>query len=217
MSSPAVCVDENLLVTDDGKLQLAPWSVPRNLVDIRADSRGDGPIGQTISLPGKMLISQKAEWHNDTPVNHMILIRVTRASKGFVVSNPNVIQFRDRWTSGIDSEPVEPTVSGIFNSQAHVGGDVGTNTVAEPNPGLFYAWRDSHSADEWVGPVTPDQTIKVWYQMYVWTPPPFSNNANKNNPVHQAYGGWARLQLMGFPQQGDLVSGVLQGKLRPNQ
>jgi hypothetical protein len=41
----------------------------------------------------------------------------------------------------------------------------------------------------------------------VWTPPPWSSNANKNAPEHQAAANYTRIQLLAFPQQGDVVVG----------
>jgi hypothetical protein len=209
MSSRAVCVDENLTVTTDGLLRLAPWSVPRNLVDVMMRSGGDGGIGATTALPGKLLIDHQDSWVNDTPVDHMVLIRVTRASKFIVTSNPNAVQFRDRWSWAQDAPASEPVVTGYFNSKCGLSADVGTNSVAEPNPGKFWGWFPATSSDEWVGTISPGQTLNVWYRMYVWTPPPWSDNANKNTPVHIANAGWARLQLIGFPQQGNLVHEVV--------
>lgn len=207
MSSAAVCVGENLVVSNAGLLAMAPWAVPRPAVDIKADSGGDGPLTSHTALPGKPLIGMWGSWHNDTPVTHTVLIRVTRASKRWVTSNPNAIQFRDRWTWAVDADPEEPVTSGIFNSQCGMAGDTGTNTVAEPATGLFYGWWPASSSDEWVGPLEPGETLTVRYRQYVWTPPPWSNNANQNAPKHFAYGGWARLQLIVFPRQGALVTG----------
>jgi hypothetical protein len=45
------------------------------------------------------------------------------------------------------------------------------------------------------------------YRCYVWTPPPWSDNANKNSPKHEAAARWARIQMIAFPQQGRLVTG----------
>lgn len=203
----AVCVSENLTIDADGKLRLAPWSVPRNAVDVLVSSNADGPLLETTALPGKLLIDKQINWKNDTPVDHMVTIRATRRWKRWIVSNPNAIQFRDRWSSAIDTAPAVPVVSGLFNSQCGSAGDIGTNTVAEPNPGKFWHWWGTNSSDEWVGPVAPGETLNVWYRAYVWTPPPFSDNANKNSPQHEAEAGFTRLQLIVFPQQGPLVTG----------
>ena len=214
MATSSVCVGENLVINASGKLELAPWSVPRNLIDVIAFSGADTTaLPATISLPGRLLVDKQVSWVNDTPVDHDIRVEVTRRWKRWVVSNPNAIQFRDRWTSAVtpaDSAtvyaPQPPVVSGLYNSITGSAGDVGTDTVAEPNPGILYHWWDTNTAEEWLGPIHPGETLSLWYRMYVWTPPPFSDNANKNAPNHQAEGGWSRIALMGFPQQGQLVT-----------
>ena len=206
-TNPAVCVDQNLLVTEDGELRLAPWSVPQLGVDVLARSGGDGKLLPAQALPGKLLIDQRATITNDAPVRRMALVTVTRGPKHWITSNPNAIQFRDRWTTAIDAEAARPTTEGAFNSQCGSAIDVGTNTVAEPNPGKQWQWRDAHAMDEWIGPLEPGQTLNLWYRCYVWTPPPWSDNANKNSPAHEAYATWARIQIRLFPMQGGLVTG----------
>lgn len=213
MPTNTVCVGENLAINSRGQIELAPWSVPRNLVDVIAVSGADTTkLPATVTLPGRLLIDHQVKWTNDTPVNHEIRVEVTRRWKRWVTSNPNAVQFRDRWTSIITAagapivKPQQPVVSGLYNSIVGSAGDIGTNTVAEPNPGVIYGWWDTNTAEEWLGPVQPDETLSLWYEMYVWTPPPFSNNANKNAPNHQAAAGWARIALMGFPAQGPLVT-----------
>lgn len=209
-TEPNVCLDENITTDDAGLLQLEPWAVPRLVADVRASSGSDGKLTPHLTLPGKLLINQRVAWRNVTPIDAMLLIRVIRGSKSWVVSNPNAIQFRDRWTYVIDPddvEPVPPVTTGIYNSQVGSALDVGTNSVAEPNPGRQWVWTDVNCSDEWVGPVTPGDYFNLWYRCYVWTPPPWSDNANKNSPVHQANAGWTRIQLIAFPQQGSVVSG----------
>ena len=214
MTSPSVCVAENLEVGSDGKLRLAPWSVPRNVVDVVARSSADTTkLTETITLPGILLIDRQVKWTNDSPVDHMIRAEITRRWRRWVTSNPNAVQFRDRWSSAItpvDTDPVEaaePITSGILNGQTGSAGDIGTNSVAEPEPGKFWHWWGTNTTEEWLGPVAPGETIRLWYRQYVWTPPPFSDNANKNAPAHEAEAGYARIALWAFPAQGKLVTG----------
>lgn len=206
---PNVCVDENLAVSKpDGLLQLAPWSVPRNVVDVKAMSTGDGKVTPQTALPGKMLIEQQVNWINESPLDALVLIRVTRGPRYWLTSTPNAIQIRDRWTRDVDRQPDPPVVSGIFNSQCGSAIDLGTNSVAEPKPGLQWMWQGSTSTDEWYPfPIAPGQNLRLWYRCYYWTPPPWSDNANKNSPKHQVFARWARIQLIAFPTQGKLVSG----------
>lgn len=209
MVTSKVCVAENLAVDDaTGLLQMAPWSVPRLVHDYPAHSNADGQLLKTVTLPGKLLIEHKFNWFNDSPVDHQLLIRVTRRWRETLVSNPNAIEYRDRWAWAINTEPSEPVVSGVYNGQCGLSGDLGTNTVAEPNPGLFYGWWGTVTTDEWVGLlITPGDQLNCWYRQYVWTPEPWSDNANKNSPQHSAASGWARCQLWAFPQQGPTVVG----------
>lgn len=209
-TEPNVCVDENLITDDAGLLRLQQWSVPRLVADVRAMSGGDGKLAPEQALPGKLMIDQRVSWRNDTPLESMVLIRVIRASKRWIVSNPNAIQFRDRWTYVIDRDdltPTTPVTTGIYNSQVGSAMDIGTNSVAEPLPGRQWCWAEANCSDEWVGPVPSGERINLWYRCYVWTPPPYSDNANKNSPIHEAYAGWARIQLMAYPQQGTVVTG----------
>jgi hypothetical protein len=140
-------------------------------------------------------------------------VLITRRWKRWVVSNPNAVQFRDRWATAITPKdtatvlPEEPSTAGILNGQTGAAGDIGTNTVAEPTPGKFWHWWGTNSTEEWIGPLGPGETLRVWYRAYVWTPPPFSDNANKNAPAHEAEAGYARVQLQAFPEQGKAVRG----------
>lgn len=208
MPTTDVCLGENLTFNDDGELQMAPWTVPMLVKDVMIISTADGDIIETIYLPGKRLMDQRIEWRNDTPVSMTLLVRVTRRWRRWIVTQPNAIQFRDRWSWAIDAEPEEPNTGGIFNSQCGAAVDLGTDTVAEPLPGKLFGWWGTNSADEWIWlPLEPGQTFKTWYQAYAWTPPPFSDNANKNAPQHVVEAGWARMQIMAFPQRGKLVTG----------
>ena len=69
-------------------------------------------------------------------------------------------------------------------------------------------WSDAGIEEEWVGPIEPGQTINVWYQAYVWTPPPWNDNANRNSPQHSVKGNYTRVTLMVFPDY-DLAEGLL--------
>lgn len=207
-TEPNVCIDENLTTDDAGLLRFQPWSIPRPVVDVKVLANdGDGKVYPTEALPGKMLINQQVGWRNDTPIEQGILVRVTRGSKHWITSQPNAIQFRDRWSNAVDATPEPPVTSDIYDSIAGTAVDVGTNSVAEPNPGVQHVWVDAFATDRWEGPILPGERFNLWYRMYLWTPPPWSDNANKNNPQHFAWGNWARIELWAYPTQGTLVSG----------
>jgi len=210
-----VCMGENLTTDENGQPMLAPWAVPRLVADYKALSGGDLPApGANIAittLPGRQLIDlPKVRWRNDTPLDQEVIIRVTRASKSWTTANPNAVQFRDRWSFVIGdglTPPAEPIVTGIYNSQCGSAVDFGTNTIAEPNIGKQWMWHPVNMMDEWVGPVPPGDTLEVHYRCYVWTPPPYSDNANVGNPAYSFAAGWARVSLIAIPQQGTVVAG----------
>lgn len=207
-TEPNVCAGENIVIDDGGNPRIAGYAIPRLVVDVRAGAQdGTGKMYSTTALPGKLLIDQKVSWRNDAPLPREVLIRITRGSKRWIVSSPNAIQFRDKWTHAIDAEPSIPYTTTNFNSQVGSAIDFGTNSVAEPNPGKQWTWVDANSSDEIVGPVPPESRISLHYRCYVWTPPPWSDNANKNQPLNQAFANWTRIQLIALPTQGTVVSG----------
>ncbi|AAN01878.1 hypothetical protein SEA_WEST99_36 [Mycobacterium phage West99] len=208
-TEPNVCIAENLTTDDGGLLRMQPWAVPRVVRDVKALANdGNGKVYPTEKLPGKLLINQRLDWRNDTPLEQAVLIRVTRAAREWVTSNPNAIQFRDRWSFALNHQPSVPVTSGYFNSQLGSAIDLGTNSVAEPEPGVQWNWVPVSTSEEWVPYlVPPGSTFYFWYRCYLWTPPPWSDNANKNSPKHTAFAKWTRCQLWAFPQQGNLVAG----------
>lgn len=205
---PRTCVDENLTVDDNGQLCFRRWAVPELVRDVkvRAPSGNVAKFPQQI-MPGFLLVNQQIGWVNEAPLEREVLITVYRSWKEWVASNPNVIQFRDRWAWSIDRTPAEPITTGILNGQTGGGIDLGTNSVAEPMPGRQWVWMAANTSDEIVGPVPPGHKLNVWYRMYVWSPPPWSDNANKNDPQHSAKANFVRLSLTALPNQGSLVSG----------
>lgn len=194
-----VCISPALTTDSSKRLVLQPFAVPRLVVDVVAPSGADGKVHPLINLPGKLMIDRQVGWFNDTPLDHQVRIVVTRGWRGWVVSNPNAIQIRDRWTYATDDEPAKPVSLDNINSQIGSSVDLGTDTVAEPKPGRHWAWNDAGSEDEWVGPIAPGETFNLWYQAYYWTPPPWADNANHASPQHSVTANYTRIQLMVFP------------------
>ena len=203
-----VCVDENLGVDDGGLLFLQGWSVPRPVIDVITRSTSDGPIQSEIALPGRQLLNQQAAWRNDTPLPQGLVVRLTRGPRKWIVSQPNAIEFRDRYTFAVDDEPSEPICTTVFNSKCGSAIDLGTNSVAEPKPGRQWMWTDASTVSEFMPRLLqPGETYRIWYRCIVWTPDPWSDNANKNSPQHWAGADYARLTVEALPQQGTLVTG----------
>jgi hypothetical protein len=202
-----VCVSRNMKIAS-GVLGIAKWSVPRHVADATFDSIGDGTLDPTLTLPGKLLIDGSVSWTSDSPIDTMVLFRLQRAYRDFVTSNPNAVQFRDRWTYKIGNGPQTPEipdVSTVYNSQMGGAIDLGATNLAVPLRGRLYKFYDAHITEDFFGPVPTGQTITVRYRCYVWTPPPFSDNANSGFPLHEARARSARLQLITYPQQDTAV------------
>lgn len=206
---PNVCIGENLTTDAAGLLRAQPYVVPRLVRDVKALANdGDGKVYVNTKLPGKLVINQRLDWRNDTPIEQDVLMRVIRAPREIVTSNPNAIQFRDRWSYAVDTTPAVPVTSGYFNSQLGAAMDRGTNSVAEPEPGVLWQWIPVGCVDEWVPySIAPGETFYFWYRAYIWTPPPWSDNANKNSPKHTAFAKWTRCQLWAHGRQGTVVAG----------
>ncbi|MCB8914026.1 hypothetical protein L612_007800000020 [Rhodococcus rhodochrous J38] len=202
-----VCVSQNLDIST-GALAVQPWSVPRHVYDQSFASVGNGVYGPYTNLPGKLMIdSGVQEWVNPTPLPAQILFRLHRGSRRFIVSSPNVVQVRDRFTTAIGAVPRTPDTSNQYQSAAGGGVDMSTTTAARPYAGVLRAWDDAMITEEWFGPVPPGEAFRFHYRATLWTPPPWSNNANDNLPIHECDLDPVRIQLLAFPTQDMEVMG----------
>lgn len=200
------CVSRNINIVG-GDLGIEPWAVPRHVLDQTLNSVGDGSFDQETSLPGKLMIdSGILTWTNTSPLPATVLLRINRAHRDYVVSNPNLVQIRDRFTTAIGgATPRTPDPSALYQGATGGGVDIGATTVGQPRAGIFYAWEDAHITEDFIGPIPPGEDFKARYRCYLWTPPPWSNNANANAPVHEARVRNTRIQLIAFPSQDTAV------------
>lgn len=202
-----VCVSQNLDITS-GALSIQPWTVPRHVYDQSFTSVGNGTYGAHTNLPGKLMIDSGVQaWTNTTPLPAQILFRLHRGSRRFVVSSPNVVQVRDRFTTAIDVTPRVPDTSNQYQGAAGGGVDMSTTTAAKPYAGVLYAWDDAMITEDWFGPIPPGGVFRFHYRATLWTPPPWSNNANDNLPIHECDVDPVRIQLIAFPTQDMDVMG----------
>lgn len=203
-----VCVSRNLDIST-GELGVQPWSVPRHVYDQSFASVGNGPFTAQTNLPGKLMIDSGVQtWTNTSPLPAQILLRVQRGSRYFTVSAPNLVQIRDRWTTSIGSAgPRTPDVSNQYQGASGGGVDMSTRTTTLPWAGLAWVWDDAMITEDWFGPIPPGEDFKFWYRCTLWTPPPWSNNANGGVPLHECELDPVRIQLMAFPVQDEAVMG----------
>lgn len=197
----SVCVSRNLDIAG-GELGVEPWSLPRIVHDQTYASVGDGSFGQLVTLPGKLMIDTGViSWVSDSPLPAQLLLRVQRGRRMLHVSNPNAAQVRDRWTYTLNgSTPRVPDVSSTYNGQSGTAIDLGAGTAAMPLIGQYWVYEDAAITEEWVPQQLPaGETFKVWYRCNLWTPPPWSNNANNGSPVHEASVTDVRIQVIAFP------------------
>ena len=203
-----VCVSQNFGISG-GVLTAAQWSIPRHVYDQTFNSTGDGTFGALTTLPGKLMIdSGIISWTNPSPLDAYVLLRVQRAYRNWQISNPNAVQIRDRYTYAIGgADPRTPDPSSVFNGQSGAAMDVGAQSNGTPYIGVYWEWEDPTLEEDWIGPIPAGAVLKLWYRCYLWTPPPWSNNANNNSPVHSASVRSTRIQMIAFPTQDTVVAG----------
>src|SRR5690606_7320063 len=149
-----VCITRNTEI-DGGVLSVAPWSVPRIVHDDVYNSVGDGTYTVLTTLPGKLMIdSGIISWTNTAPIDAMVLLRIQRAYRNWVVSSPNAVQIRDRYTFAIGgNDPREPDTSSVYNGISGSSLDSGIAYNGSTIGGKMWQWEDGTLAEYWTGPV----------------------------------------------------------------
>lgn len=202
---PKVCVDRNLKITG-AALGIERWSVPRPVQEVSATSTGDGTISTAglTTQPGRLMIDASISWTSDSPLPALMRLQVIRRYRTIITSNPNAIQIWDSWNWKVDGTPTVPDSYGLVNSFDTCAMDVGTDNVSQPYAGKLFQDYPATSSEEWYE-LPAGSTLAVRYRAYVWTPPPFSNNANANAPQHEAYSRGVKLRLWAYPTMDEAV------------
>jgi hypothetical protein len=202
---PKVCASRNLSITD-GVLGIAKWSAPRLVAQQTATSTGDGTITSAglTSQPGRLMIDTSVSWTSDSPLASVMRLQVIRKYRTLIASNPNAVQIWDSWNVGIDKAAVAPDSYNLVNSLTTLSWDMGTDQASQP----FYARIHQHypatASEEWYD-LPAGSSIQIKYRAYCWTPPPWSNNASANNPLHEAWARGVTLRLWAFPTLDEAV------------
>lgn len=201
-----VCVDRNMGI-DGGVLSVEPWSLPRHVYDSTFNSVGDGDFTQLTTPPGKLMVDSGIQtWASDSPLPCRVLFRMQRGPRWIRTSNPNAASIRDRYTVTTNgTDPRVPDTSTTFQGQTGAAVDFSAPASASPFPGVYWVYEDAAIMEDWLGPIEPGGSLKFWYRCYLWTPPPWSNNANNGAPTHGAQVGYTRVQLIAFPEQDSAV------------
>lgn len=202
---PEVCASANLNIAT-AAIRPEKWSAPRMVQQVSAASIADGTISSAglVSQPGRLLIDTAISWTSDSPLDTMVRLVVIRDYRSIVVSNPNAIQIWDSWNYAINATARTPDSYNLVNSLCTLGIDVGTNNVAQPYAGVMSQDYPATASEEWYT-LPAGATLNVKYRCYVWTPPPWSNNANANSPTHSASARSVKLRLWAFPTVDDRV------------
>lgn len=204
---PKVCVSRNLKITGgDATLGLEKWSVPRMVAQVSATSTGDGAIANPglTSQPGRQMLNATISWTSDSPLPSLMRLQVIRRYRTIITSNPNAVQIWDSWNHKVDGTPAVPDSYAVVNSLSTLSLDIGTDNVSQPWRGLVYQDYPATSSEEWYE-LPAGSALAVHYRAYVWTPPPWSNNASANSPVHEAYSRGVKLRLWAFPTTDEAV------------
>lgn len=201
---PSVCTDRNLAITA-GVLGIEKWSAPRMVAQQSATSTADGSISSPITTqPGTQLIDASMSWVSDSPLDLWMRLQIIRSYWSIHTSNPNVIQIWDSWMTGVDEAAAIPNNYGAANGLCTLGIDVGVDTNSQPFGGIIQQDYPVNSTEDWIQ-LPAGSTLNVRYRCYVWTPPPWSNNANANSPNHAAYARGAKLRLWAYPSADQAV------------
>nr|WP_280505821.1 hypothetical protein [Nocardia farcinica] len=171
-----------------------------------AASTDDGSIGTSgISTPtGRPLVNTGLTWMSDSPLPLMMRLQVIRSYRTIVTSNPNAVEIWDSWRIGVGQPAADPTSYGLVNSICRLAIDHGTNSSALPNYARVHQDYPATASEEWVE-LPAGEEIDINYRCFVWTPPPWSNNASANSPLHEVYARGVKLRLWAFPMADETV------------
>lgn len=182
-----VCVSDAFTIVD-GALGLAAWTGAefyRRRVGAEVTLTQTGAIP---TLPGIELWDMVEVAVNEAHVNRLAVFRLQRPIITLIVPQPNAMQVRDRWEvrvaprGGVPDIPgaLEMSTAQVYNGAWTASADSGTFSNGTTRKGRMYRHFPGPMVDVQVT-VPPDHTAAIRWMGYVWTPPPWSNNADAGN------------------------------------
>ena len=154
-------------------------------------------------LPGMELWDDAFELTNTADHDRYVMLRIQRPYYiAMRVPQPNALQVRDGWECRVGEDPPEPTVDvtrhyrGIWTASL----DLGTTSASggTPHAGKIEQYSPSFRVDEIVH-VPAGETIIFRWAAWVWTPPPWSDNANDGHPLWDIEWGDRMVTAMWIP------------------
>lgn len=196
-----VCVSDAFTVTD-GALGLAAWTgaviESREIEEISYEWPGMTGI---TSLPGEALWDHTVIGTNTAGVARLAVFRLQRPySTMLEVPQPNAMQMRDAWAYRVGPNVTAPNVSVVedYNGAWTASADSGTFSDGTTRKGRLYLYFPGSMVDVQVRVPAGEQVALRW-RGYIWTPPPWSNNADNGNGQGKYIVGYTLRTLMWLP------------------
>lgn len=196
-----VCVSDAFTVVD-GALGLAAWTGAVIALREQEQISYEWPDWSGItSLPGEPLWDHEIVAVNDAPSARLAVFRLQRPySTMFEVPQPNAMQMRDGWAYRVGPGVTAPPVSVVedYNGAWTASADSGTFSDGTTRKGRLIRYFPGSMVDVQVH-VPAGETVALRWAGWVWTPPPWSNNADDGNGRGKYVIGYTLRTLMWLP------------------
>lgn len=200
MANRRICIGPNLGTDSDGALMLSDTAYVTPVWNYV--STGPGRMTDFgTTLPGQEMESGSHEVTNDADVARPLMVVWSRPPVYLRVAQPNAVQVRMKATveSGSRLPPEStPNPSASYDAAFTAGTDVDTDDEGTPVFGHYTrAWPGG--CYRTVEIIDPGDKARFSWSTYVWSPPPWSNNASDNNPLQVASVGSHTVWAAFFP------------------
>lgn len=176
-----VCVSEDFTVDGAGQLSIAAHTRMSHVSTLSAAPVSRRKTWSEIALPGDRMWFLQSQVVNTSPVDRPVMFRLNRPYVFLSPAQPNAIQLRDKWETEVGASPIAPAVdvtesyNGVWTASVDSGPPGGS-----PQRGRTFPYWPGVMVAETVMVPAGESAVLSWAG-YVWTPPPWSNNANEGN------------------------------------